>query len=50
MEVTDLESSTGLWRAISQFTLSEETKADVYYYGFTIVFLLVVVFLALYFL
>lgn len=50
MEVTDLESSTGLWRAISQFTLSEETKADVYYYGFTILFLLVIVCLALYFL
>ncbi|XP_074188105.1 serine/threonine-protein kinase VRK2 isoform X1 [Rhinolophus sinicus] len=50
MEVTDLESSTGLWRAISQFTLSEETKADVYYYGLTILILLVIVCLALYFL
>lgn len=49
MEVTDL-SSTGFWSAISQFTLSEETKADVYYYGFIIVLLLMLVGLALYFL
>nr|XP_012604126.1 serine/threonine-protein kinase VRK2 isoform X3 [Microcebus murinus] len=47
---TDLESSTGLWPTISQFTLSEETKSDVYYYGFTILVLLVLVCLALYFL
>ncbi|XP_047379337.1 serine/threonine-protein kinase VRK2 isoform X2 [Sciurus carolinensis] len=46
--VTDLESSTGLWPAISQFTLSEEAKADVYYYGFIILFLLILVCLALY--
>ncbi|KAG3267292.1 vaccinia related kinase 2, transcript variant X1 [Ictidomys tridecemlineatus] len=45
--VTDLESSTGLWPTISQFTLSEEAKADVYYYGFIIVFLLILVCLAL---
>lgn len=48
MEVTDLESSTGFW--LTQFALSEETKADVYYYGFIILFLLVLVCLALYFL
>ncbi|XP_059515742.1 serine/threonine-protein kinase VRK2 isoform X4 [Myotis daubentonii] len=48
-EVTDL-SSTGFWSAISQFTLSEETKADVYYYGFIILLLLMLVGLALYFL
>ncbi|XP_069350161.1 serine/threonine-protein kinase VRK2 [Eulemur rufifrons] len=48
--ITDLESSTGLWPTISQFTLSEETKADVYYYGFTILVLSVLVCLALYFL
>ncbi|VTJ57327.1 Hypothetical predicted protein [Marmota monax] len=45
--VTDLESSTGLWPTISQFTLSEEAKADVYYYGVIIVFLLILVCLAL---
>lgn len=50
MQVTDLESSTGFWPVISQFTLSEETKADVYYYGFTILCLLTLVGLALYFL
>ncbi|XP_036190384.1 serine/threonine-protein kinase VRK2 isoform X6 [Myotis myotis] len=49
MEVTDL-SSTGFWSTISQFTLSEETKADVYYYGFIILLLLMLVGLALYFL
>lgn len=48
MQVTDLQSSTGFWLALSQFTLSEETKADVYYYGFTILFLLMLVGLALY--
>lgn len=46
--VTDLESSTGLWTTISQLTLSEEAKADVYYYGFIILFLLILVCLALY--
>ncbi|KAM7078570.1 serine/threonine-protein kinase VRK2 isoform 2-T2 [Molossus nigricans] len=50
MGITDLESTTGVWPAISQFTLSEESKADVYYYGFTILFLLILVGLALYFL
>nr|KAF6430494.1 VRK serine/threonine kinase 2 [Molossus molossus] len=50
MGITDLESTTGFWPAISQFTLSEESKADVYYYGFTILFLLILVGLALYFL
>ncbi|XP_045436716.1 serine/threonine-protein kinase VRK2 isoform X5 [Pipistrellus kuhlii] len=49
MEVTDL-SSTGFWSAISQFTLSEEAKADVYYYGFIILLLLMLMGLALYFL
>uniref|UniRef100_A0A2K6G8I6 non-specific serine/threonine protein kinase n=2 Tax=Propithecus coquereli TaxID=379532 RepID=A0A2K6G8I6_PROCO len=48
--IKDLESSTRLWSTISQFTLSEEIKADVYYYGFTILVLLVLVCLALYFL
>ncbi|XP_014646973.1 PREDICTED: serine/threonine-protein kinase VRK2 [Ceratotherium simum simum] len=50
MEVTNLESSTGFWLTMSQFTLSEEAKADVYYYGFIILFLFVLVCLALYFL
>uniref|UniRef100_A0A5F9D529 VRK serine/threonine kinase 2 n=1 Tax=Oryctolagus cuniculus TaxID=9986 RepID=A0A5F9D529_RABIT len=50
MEVTNTESSTGLWPTIFQLTLSEEAKADVYYYGFTILVLLVLVCLALYFL
>ncbi|TKC41447.1 hypothetical protein EI555_014435, partial [Monodon monoceros] len=50
MEVTELDSSTGFWLTISQFTLSEEIKADVYYYGFTILLLLILVCLALYFL
>ncbi|XP_054431392.1 serine/threonine-protein kinase VRK2 [Pteronotus mesoamericanus] len=49
-EVTDLRSSTGFSLPTSQFTLSEETKADVYYYGVTILFLLILVCLALYFL
>ncbi|XP_054584533.1 serine/threonine-protein kinase VRK2 isoform X5 [Eptesicus fuscus] len=49
MEVTD-SSSTGFWSAISQFTLSEEAKADVYYYGFIILLLLMLMGLALYFL
>ncbi|XP_023084019.1 serine/threonine-protein kinase VRK2 isoform X2 [Piliocolobus tephrosceles] len=44
------ESSTGLWPTISQFTLSEETNADVYYYSITILVLLMLVLLALYFL
>ncbi|XP_042547123.1 serine/threonine-protein kinase VRK2 isoform X1 [Dipodomys spectabilis] len=46
--VTDLESSEGLWPTVSQFTLSEETKEDVYYYGITILLLLISVCLALY--
>ncbi|XP_058285056.1 serine/threonine-protein kinase VRK2 isoform X4 [Hylobates moloch] len=50
MGITDLESSTGLWPTISQFTLSEETKADVYYYRIIIPVLLLLVCLALYFL
>ncbi|XP_076990398.1 serine/threonine-protein kinase VRK2 isoform X2 [Tamandua tetradactyla] len=50
MSVTDLESFGGLWPTISQFTLSEETKADVYCYSLIIFFLLMLVFLALYFL
>nr|XP_058934778.1 serine/threonine-protein kinase VRK2 isoform X2 [Kogia breviceps] len=50
MEVTELDSATGFWLTISQFTLSEEIKADVYYYGFTILLLLILVGLALYFL
>ncbi|XP_006909640.1 serine/threonine-protein kinase VRK2 isoform X1 [Pteropus alecto] len=48
MEVT--ESSTGFWLPISQFTLHGDTKADVCYYGFTILFLLMLICLALYFL
>ncbi|XP_008054269.1 serine/threonine-protein kinase VRK2 [Carlito syrichta] len=50
MGTTDLQSSTGLWPAISQFTLSEETEADIYSYGFIIIVLLTLVCLALYFL
>ncbi|XP_004691474.1 PREDICTED: serine/threonine-protein kinase VRK2 [Condylura cristata] len=50
MDATELESSAGFWLNISQFTLSEETKAEVYFYGFIIFFLLVLVCLALYFL
>ncbi|XP_011894875.1 PREDICTED: serine/threonine-protein kinase VRK2 isoform X2 [Cercocebus atys] len=34
------ESSTGLWPTISQFTLSEETNTDIYYYGIIIPVLL----------
>lgn len=49
-EGTELESSTGFWPMMSQFTLSEETKVDICYYGFTILFLLILVCLALYFL
>ncbi|XP_032266829.1 serine/threonine-protein kinase VRK2 isoform X1 [Phoca vitulina] len=41
-------STTGM--EVTDFTLSEETKADVYYYGFIILFLLTLVCLALYFL
>ncbi|XP_034857396.1 serine/threonine-protein kinase VRK2 isoform X3 [Mirounga leonina] len=41
-------STTGM--EVTDFTLSEETKADVYYYGFIILFLLALVCLALYFL
>ncbi|CAK7297191.1 Serine/threonine-protein kinase VRK2 [Vulpes lagopus] len=41
-------STTGL--EVTDFTLSEETKADMYYYGFIILFLLTLVCLALYFL
>ncbi|XP_054404131.1 serine/threonine-protein kinase VRK2 isoform X2 [Pongo abelii] len=47
--ITDLESSTGLWPTTSQFTLSEETNADVYY-CINILVLLMLVFLALFFL
>ncbi|XP_008588475.1 PREDICTED: serine/threonine-protein kinase VRK2 [Galeopterus variegatus] len=50
MGVTDLESRSGWWPAISQFTLSEETKADMYYYGPIIFFLSMLIVLALYFL
>uniref|UniRef100_A0A8C3YHX1 Serine/threonine-protein kinase VRK2 n=1 Tax=Catagonus wagneri TaxID=51154 RepID=A0A8C3YHX1_9CETA len=49
-EGTELENSTGFWLTMSQFTLSEETKVDICYYGFTILFLLILVCLALYFL
>ncbi|KAM5315987.1 serine/threonine-protein kinase VRK2 isoform 1-T8 [Glossophaga mutica] len=48
-EVTGLKRSTGFSFAISWFTLSEETKADVYYYGIIILFLLIGI-LILYFL
>uniref|UniRef100_A0A8C7B168 VRK serine/threonine kinase 2 n=1 Tax=Neovison vison TaxID=452646 RepID=A0A8C7B168_NEOVI len=41
-------STTGM--EITDFTLSEEMKADMYYYGFIILFLLTLVCLALYFL
>ncbi|XP_077912658.1 serine/threonine-protein kinase VRK2 isoform X5 [Halichoerus grypus] len=41
-------STTGM--EVTDFTLSEETKADVYYYGFIILILLTLVCLALYFL
>ena len=41
MEVTELEISKELWLTISQFTLNEETEADVNYYGFLILFLLI---------
>lgn len=41
-------STTGL--EVTDFTLSEKTKADMYYYGFIILFLLTLVCLALYFL
>ncbi|XP_070654799.1 serine/threonine-protein kinase VRK2 isoform X4 [Bos indicus] len=50
MEVTELDSSTGFWLTVSQFTFSEEMKLDIYYYSFTIIFLLILVYLALYFL
>ncbi|KAM7238885.1 hypothetical protein CapIbe_010405 [Capra ibex] len=50
MEVTELDSSTGFWFTVSQFTFSEEIKVDIYYYAFTIIFLLILVCLALYFL
>ncbi|XP_062933945.1 serine/threonine-protein kinase VRK2 isoform X2 [Cynocephalus volans] len=50
MGVTDLESCTGWWSAISQFTLSEETKADMCYYGPIIFFLSMLIVLVLYFL
>ncbi|XP_007936207.1 serine/threonine-protein kinase VRK2 [Orycteropus afer afer] len=50
MGVTELESSSGLWPTISQITLSEETKTGVYFYSFLILFLLMLIFLALYFL
>ncbi|XP_016283684.2 serine/threonine-protein kinase VRK2 isoform X1 [Monodelphis domestica] len=42
--------TTGFWSTISQLTLSEETKADVFHYGLTIFFLLILVVLSLYFL
>ncbi|NP_001388334.1 serine/threonine-protein kinase VRK2 [Rattus norvegicus] len=48
--VTDLESSPRFWPAVLQLTLSEEAKADVYYYGLTIFCLLTLVCLALCFL
>ncbi|XP_048208835.1 serine/threonine-protein kinase VRK2 [Perognathus longimembris pacificus] len=48
MGVMDLESSKGLWPTVFQFTLSEETKEDVYYYGLTIILLLLLVCFALY--
>ncbi|XP_052055590.1 serine/threonine-protein kinase VRK2 [Apodemus sylvaticus] len=48
--VTDMESSPRFWPAVFQLTLSEETKADVCYYGLTIFCLLTLVCLALYFL
>lgn len=41
-------STTGM--AVTDLTLSEEMKADIYYYGFIILFLLTLVCLALYFL
>ncbi|XP_007533794.2 serine/threonine-protein kinase VRK2 isoform X2 [Erinaceus europaeus] len=50
VEATDVQRSTGFWFTISQFSLSEEAKADVYYYGFIILCLLTLVCLALYFL
>ncbi|XP_036781897.2 serine/threonine-protein kinase VRK2 isoform X1 [Manis pentadactyla] len=50
MEATDSEETTGFWLTNSQFTLSEKTKADIYYYGFTILFLLILVYLSLCFL
>ncbi|KAG8512296.1 Serine/threonine-protein kinase VRK2, partial [Galemys pyrenaicus] len=50
MDTTELESSTGFWHNISQFSLSEETKAEVSCYGFIILCLLTLVCLALYFL
>ncbi|XP_004636245.1 serine/threonine-protein kinase VRK2 [Octodon degus] len=50
IEVTDLQISTGFWSTISQFTLSEETKSDVHFYGFIIFLLLILVCLTLYFL
>lgn len=48
--VTDLESSPRFWPAVLQLTLSDEAKADVYYYGLTILCLLTLVCLALCFL
>ncbi|KAM9601384.1 serine/threonine-protein kinase VRK2 isoform 2-T2 [Trichechus inunguis] len=48
--VTELESSLGCWPTISQFTLSEEMKTSVYFYSLLILFLLMLIFLALYFL
>ncbi|XP_040849349.1 serine/threonine-protein kinase VRK2 isoform X3 [Ochotona curzoniae] len=50
MGVSDVDSSTGVWSMLSQLTLSDEGKAEVYYYGFIIILLLVLVCLALYFL
>ncbi|XP_037383332.1 serine/threonine-protein kinase VRK2 isoform X2 [Talpa occidentalis] len=50
MEARELESSTGFGLNISQFTLSEETKAEVYPYGVIILCLLILICLALYFL
>lgn len=35
MEVTELDSSTGFWFTMSQFTFSEEIEVDIYYYAFT---------------
>lgn len=48
--VTDLGSPPRLWPASFPVTLSEDMKADVYNYGLTILCLLILVCLALYFL
>ncbi|XP_029409861.1 serine/threonine-protein kinase VRK2 isoform X4 [Nannospalax galili] len=48
--VTDWEGPSQLWPAIFRLRLSEDTKADVRYYGLTILFLMISVSLTLYFL